>query len=588
MPDIIPETSFIGIDIGSSWVKAVELKKGFGGYAISKVARKQIATPETDTPEERQKASISAVTSLLRENGMTGRNVVVGLPGYQIFVRKMRVPDAGGDRIGKIVQYEARQQIPFPLEKITLDFHYKPIADSNEVEVLLVGSKKEIIAEYMGWYRKSGLKLKYLDVSPVALYNFQKYIDPALGDEATALINIGAATTDISIVRDGELGFTRTAPVGGNDITRNITKYLETDFARAEELKLQFGRVPLDYEVSLGLDEGGSAEEQSVSKAVVAGLDRIVNEIRRTFDYYISQPDGVAIGRVVISGGTSLLKNIEGFLSEKLAIPVTTVSSMETWSNLKQAQDKFAEDIPWCTTAIGLALRSAPKIPNITRVDFLPQDLKNIRNFNQKRLQILIAAILMFVVVYAGSLVGGSKISQLTSQANELKSKAQQVKSGKTQYDSLLKKKDDMAKVYTGLQLVVGKRDYWMNALAEINQKLPADLWITKLQAYQDYEQKQTGTGVTGMISNLVGSSPSGPQWKMVIEGKTTRQGAVTDLANNLQSAKFMSYNKDGKPELRTTFISTSPTRDSRLGVDVTSFTFEIICKPPAFADRKI
>jgi type IV pilus assembly protein PilM len=214
MPDIFPEKSYIGIDVGSQWVKAVELRKGKGGYVVSKVVRKEIIAPESDTPEQRQKASAATVAALLKENGLANTKVVLGLPGYQIFVRKMRLPAATEDRLSKIIVYEARQQIPFPLDKIQLDYNVKPIPDSSEVEVLLVGSKKEIVADYMKFIRLAGLNPKYLDVTPGALFNFHKYIDPALSEETTALINIGAATTDISIARDGWLSFTRTAPVG--------------------------------------------------------------------------------------------------------------------------------------------------------------------------------------------------------------------------------------------------------------------------------------------------------------------------------------------------------------------------------------
>ena len=390
MPDIVPETSFVGVDIGSSWIKAVEIKRGLGGFTVSKMARKQVEIPETDVPEERQKALFNSVNSLLKENGMASRNVVVGLPGYQVFVRKLRVPATTDDRLGKIILYEARQQIPFPIDKIQIDYHLKPIPDTNELEVLLVGSKKDIIAEQMNSYRKSGLKLKYLDVTPVALFNFQKCIDATLDQEATALINIGAATTDISFVREGLLSFTRTAPVGGNDLTREITKVFGCEFNKAEELKLKYGQAPLEFELDLGLDEpdsgAGSDKDyrKRVGQAITPALDRLINEIRRTFDYYISQPDGVAIGRVVLSGGTSLLPKLDEFLIEKLATPVVLINKFPDWQNIKNAPEQFGDEVSWYTTALGLALHSIPKIPNLIRVDFLPQDLKDIRNFKEK------------------------------------------------------------------------------------------------------------------------------------------------------------------------------------------------------------
>ena len=377
----------------------------------------------------------------MKENGFPSRNVVTSLPGYQIFVRKLRVPEASGERLRKLIQYEARQMIPFPWDKIQVDYHTKKIPDTNDLEILLVGSKKEIIADYMSFLRKSGLGLKHLDVSPVALYNFQKYIDPALEQETTALINIGAATTDISIVRDGILSFTRTAPVGGNDLTRTIGKNLNKDFKEAEHLKIQYGRIPMDYEIGVASESPeGMSEEKAVQHALVTGLERVVSEIRRTFDYYISQPDGVAISRVVVSGGTSLLQNIEAYLSDKLTVPVTLVTQIPEWQNMKKAATDYTADIPWITTAIGMAIRSA-KIPNLIRVDFLPQDLQNIRDFKDKRLQVLIASFLMLGVVYTGLCLGVMKLRCENSYPRNYRKKPGNIKEAMTSLPSYPPKK---------------------------------------------------------------------------------------------------------------------------------------------------
>jgi type IV pilus assembly protein PilM len=589
MPDIIPETSFVGIDIGSSWIKAVELRRGLGGYNIAKLARKEINLPENETAEDRQKATIAAILALLKENGISSHNVVVGLPGYQIFVRKLRLPAASDDRLRKIILYEARQQIPFPIDKIQIDYHVKKIPDSNEVEVLLVGSKKEIVADYMGFIRKSGLKLKYLDVSPVALYNFQRHVDAILDQEATAMINIGAATTDISICREGILSFTRTAPVGGNDLTKNISKALKVDFKQAETLKLQHGRIPLEYELELGIEdtEGGTPEEKATRQSIISGLDRIVNEIRRTFDYYISQPDGVAISRIVISGGTSLLPNLDGYLSEKLAIPVTLVTKLTEWDKMKDIVEKYGDDIIWCTNAIGLALHGASRIPKLIRVDFLPEELQDIRNFKEKRLQISIATALLLLVVFMGSQFGSDEVSIKKQQAADLQNKSLSVKRGYDNYEALMKKKDSLSKVYTDLQMVLGKRDYWLGILSQISQNAPKDIWFSRIQGSPDYVEKEDQSSQGGFgITSLFSGSNKNPDWMLILDGKSASEGAVKEFADKIGTLPFVRHDKDGKAMVKPTHIS-SPAMDSKAGKMVTSFTFEITLNPPKAAEPK-
>lgn len=205
LADFLSAKRTVGIDIGTGTVKAVELQQTRTGVDVNKVAVKEIPFSESETPETRTATILQTVSSLLKENRISTKRLIFGLAGHQVFIRKLRLPAASEERLAKIITYEARQQIPFPLDRIQLDYQVTPIPDTTEVEVLLVGSKKDSISEYMNFLRKINLKPVYLDVTPVALYNFHKIVDPTPTEEAVALINLGASTTDISIVRGGML-----------------------------------------------------------------------------------------------------------------------------------------------------------------------------------------------------------------------------------------------------------------------------------------------------------------------------------------------------------------------------------------------
>lgn len=558
MPDIIPETSFIGLDIGTRWIKAVEIKKGKGGYHISKIARKEIIDIKSDNPEQSNQACIATINALLKENNFSNRKIVSGLPGHQVFFRKMILPATTDTQLSKIIFYEARQQIPFPLDKIQLDYHIKPIPDSSEVEVLLIGSKREIITEHMKFIRSAGIGIKYEDVTPLALFNFHKYIDPDIANETIALINIGAATTDISIVNVGWISFCRTAPVGGNDLTRNIAKALNIDFTQAEQIKLQQGRIPLEYEISLGIDESGdSGDDIKIRQALTTGLDRLVGEIRRTFDYFISQPDGVAINRVILSGGTSLLPNIEGYISEKLAIPVSLIQQQENFQQMPELADQYRNELPWITTAVGLALRSVPKASNLIRVDFLPPEMKNIRDFKEKRLQIAIASVLLLLIIYIGSLFGSDEIIYKQQLATDLLTRASRADTGYRTYTELMSRKDNITEAYEDLFLVIGKRGYWLRILSELNRITPVDIWLTRLQCTADF--------------------------KLIIDGRSLSDGAIADFAKALGESRYVEKDEQQNALVKPVFIST-PAIDPRLDRTVTTFTFEVTLRPPRVA----
>src|SRR5208283_27843 len=150
----------------------------------------------------------------------------------------------------------------------------------------------------------------------------------------------------------------------------------------------------------------------------------------------------VTISRVVLSGGGSLLENIDGYIGEKLAVPVITIKNQPTWARLEELKDQFGEELSWATTATGLALMSVPKVPDLIRVDFLPQEVKDIRNFQEKRLQISIAAILLIIVIIIGSMFGTDEIEIKRQQTTDLTSETQKLTSGKDKYDALISQKE--------------------------------------------------------------------------------------------------------------------------------------------------
>ncbi|MDI6782733.1 MAG: type IV pilus assembly protein PilM, partial [bacterium] len=490
-----------------------------------------------------------AITSLIKENRFATKKAIFGLAGHQVFVRKLRLPAASEDRLAKIIAYEARQQIPFPLDKIQLDYQVSPIPDSNEVEVLLVGSKKDSIAEYTDFLSKTGIKPLYLDVTPVALYNFHKLIDPTPTEEAIALINIGASATDISIVRGGKLSFTRTAPLGGSEITRGIAAALNISVTEAEQIKITEGKAESEFEL---FEESGDLEatkqrEKMITAAVTAALEKLVGEIRRTFDYYISQPEGIAIGQIILSGGSAKLPGIDRFLEMKIATPVVLIQNYPTWQSFTELRDSYGEQLPYVTTCVGLALRGMASTLGTLQVDFLPTELKSLRDFSAKRIEVAIATALLAVIIFLGSRFGGSEIDLKRQAIDLLNQKALASKAGYDKYQKVDQKNKELTKKYDNLVMVINARTYWLDKLAKLNQMTPVDVWFTKIVGDTDY--------------------------KMTIEGKALTNNSVIVLGERI--------GKNPHHFKLSTLDMMREEPDNRLGKPVTVFRFKLECTPP-------
>jgi type IV pilus assembly protein PilM len=543
----------IAVDIGTGTIKAVELRRTRTGVEIGRIFVKEIPFVETDTPEARTAAVIETVTALIKENRFSVKKAVFGLAGHQVFVRKLRLPQASEDRLEKIITYEARQQIPFPLDKIQLDYQVSPIPESTEVEVLLVGSKKDSIDDYTKFLSKTGIKPLYLDVTPVALFNFQKLVDSTPTEEAVALINIGASATDISIVRNGKLSFTRTAPLGGIELTRGIATALNVSLPEAEKIKITEGKAEAEfelYEESVELDEA-KQREKTINAAVAAGLEKLVGEIRRTFDYYISQPDGIGIGQIIISGGTSKLPGIDRFLEMKIGTSVILIQNYPTWQMFTELRDNYADQLPFVTTCVGLALRGLPTIENIIKVDFLPPEMVSTREFFGKRVELGIATVLLAAIIFIGSRFGGTELELKRQAIDSLNGKARTSKIGYDKYQKVNQKNEKLVKQYEELMIVIGGRTFWLDMIAKLNSMTPVDVWFTKITGNAEYT--------------------------LIIEGKALTSNSVVELgkrfSNRNNSPRWF---KSAKLELMKDNVP-----DDRLGKPVAVFRFIIQCTPP-------
>ena len=340
----------VGLDIGASSVKAVQLQKGRGGHELVRLGIAPLH-PETivDGVIMDSGTVISAIQQIFAENQIKTKDVVVAVSGHSVIVKKIKVQRMKPEELEEQIPFEAEQYVPYAVEDVNLDFQILESAspEANEMDVLLVAVKKDIINDYLSIISTAGLKAVVVDVDAFALQNAFEIAHESERDQTVGLVNLGAAVMNINIVQGGVSEFTRDSALGGNRYTESIQKMLGLSYEQAESLKL-----------------GGDVEGRSFEDARPA-IDMVnaelAAEIRRSFDFFRSSSHSDTIHRVVLSGGCARLPGLVDYLSENLEIPSEVANPLRhIRAEPKEFDPEYLEVIaPQLAVSVGLALRQS-------------------------------------------------------------------------------------------------------------------------------------------------------------------------------------------------------------------------------------
>ncbi len=336
----------VGIDIGSSSVKAVQLKDIKGSLQLLNVGILPLPPEAIVDNTLMDSSSIATVVrNLVASLGIKVRDVVCSISGNSVIIRKIVLPAMSQNDLEDQISWEAEQYIPFDIRDVNLDFQIlsPDIHDPSRMNVLLVACKKEIINDYVGVFSEAGMRLSVVDVDSFAVQNaFEANYDYS-SDEIIALINIGASVLNINVIKDGISLFTRDVQMGGNLYT--------------EEIQKQMGVSSEDAEVGkLLAQESGNEQLRTV---ILKVNETIAQEIRRSFEYYNSTAGDDRISRVFISGGCSKTYQLIDAVSRKAGLPIEVINPFARLIyNEKDFDPEYLREIaPFMVVPIGLAMR---------------------------------------------------------------------------------------------------------------------------------------------------------------------------------------------------------------------------------------
>ncbi|MBN1594524.1 type IV pilus assembly protein PilM, partial [candidate division FCPU426 bacterium] len=320
--------NIIGLDIGSHTIKIVQLQKKGGRHRLQSLALVEIPTEIQEEVDVtlRNEMLADLIKRTLKENNIRCKHVASSIAGDSVIVRYVKLPTMSEDELKNVISMEAEQYIPLAMDQVVLDFAILgEVAEegAQKIEVLLVAVKEEIIDLHVQLLQLAGLNPVAIDVDTFALQNAFELNYGLNTGETISLINIGAKLTTINILEDGVTHLTRDVAVAGNNFTREIQREFDVTFGEAEELKRSEGKVLVETEDIMQMSiPKGEDKSTRIGEAIAPVLNKLVAEIQRSFDYYESTIRKKSISRIILSGGTARLKNLDKYLTDKFDVGV--------------------------------------------------------------------------------------------------------------------------------------------------------------------------------------------------------------------------------------------------------------------------
>jgi len=338
----------VGIDIGSSSVKMVQLKEVRGGYQLVNLGMAPLPSDAiVDNAIMDSSAVVSAIRDLIQSLKIKEKTVATSVSGHSVIIRKIQLPVMTEEEMESSIQWEAEQYIPFEISEVNLDFQILgPDAnDPSQMNVILVAAKKDFVNDYVALFKECGLNPMVMDVDCFAVANVYEANYPESSDDVVALIDLGASSLNVNVLKGGMSVFTRDIQAGGNSYNEELQKRLGLTGEDAEKVKIG-GELP-------GLSSS------TVTTVIEDATEALTTDIQRSLDFFSASSADERPKRIYVTGGVSKVNAVRSSLVQRLGIDVQV---LDPWRQITYNKKSFDPDYlqsvgPLFTVAVGLAMR---------------------------------------------------------------------------------------------------------------------------------------------------------------------------------------------------------------------------------------
>jgi type IV pilus assembly protein PilM len=338
--------NLVGLDIGSSAVKLVELKdaKG-GGYRLVKTGIEPLS-PEAIVDGAIMDASlvVDTVNRVISSSNVRNNDFATSLSGHSVIIKKISLPAMSSEELAESIRWEAEQYVPFDINDVNLD--YVVLEPGGEtMDVLLVAVKKDKIGDYTSVITQAGKTPALVDVDAFAVQNAYEVNYPVEPGRVVALVNIGASVTNVNVLSGANTIFWRDISFGGNQYTDAIQKQLSLGFEQADTLKRG--------------ESSGEHSLQEILPILRSVSDDLAQELQKTFDFFGATTSTEKIDQLFIAGGCSRIVNLDRQLKDRFGMPVEIMNPFRQIdvSGSAASAEWLNENAPTLTVAVGLAVR---------------------------------------------------------------------------------------------------------------------------------------------------------------------------------------------------------------------------------------
>jgi type IV pilus assembly protein PilM len=340
----------VGLDVGSSAIKVVQLRETRTGYALEKLGVRSLE-PEliVDGTVMDSGPIVDAIKAVAAECKLKTKEVALAVSGHSVIVKRVKLPPMSEEELEEMIKWEAAQYIPFDINEVNLDF---AILESQhgedaqgEMNVALVAVKKDKLASYTSLVTDAGLIPVVVDVDAFALENMYSVNYDVSTNEVVALVNIGASVINMNILVGGTFGFTRDISIGGNRYTETIQKELNVSYGAAEAAKRG--------------QQNREADVTAVDSIIATINNEVAMEINRSLDYFRTTTMHDQVHKLVLSGGGAKVKGLVDALAERCQVPLELANpfkQMEVDQKSVNA-DLLRESGIQASVGVGLAVR---------------------------------------------------------------------------------------------------------------------------------------------------------------------------------------------------------------------------------------
>ncbi|HEY5252725.1 MAG TPA: type IV pilus assembly protein PilM [Acidimicrobiales bacterium] len=530
----------VGLDIGTSAVRAAELE--FGSGAPKLVAFGQVGLPPGAILDGEVK-DIPAVADAIRRLWHNGRfasdSVVVGIAGLRVITRELDLPWVTDSEVDSAVHFQSEEVIPFPADKTILSTQLlgDNKADDGTVtrRVLVAAAHRELVDGVVSAVEEAGLNVEGVDLVSSALVRALADTSQS-SEDPEAIVSVGAGLTVVVVHQEGRPQFVRTIGTGGSEATAAIAASLDLPQADAEAIKLRLG--------------DGSAQSQAAESAVQASIQGLVGEIRSSIQYFASLPGRAPIVRVLVTGGGALLRGFIPQLQAQVRIPVQAVSPLARLnvSALDLQPEQASAIDPVLAGPIGLALpESNPAVHNF---NLLPPEVLQRLFLRKVQRNTILAAVAVVALLVGFGAWNFVRVHEAQNGVNALSTSVSGLNGQIPTYDKAVAVTDGLARSKTQVTAITTAAVDWSAVVTELNKTTPSGLSLTTFTGTAQAPTGATPAGggaatTTPGSSAAIGATPTTAVGSLSVDvGGTFPDSShfspVADWIDNITSASSM------------------------------------------------